>query len=282
MEKTKYDSIFKRLVKNVFFKMLNTEKNAEIVDYEDITSQPVELPKTLDRKADFVFLVTKNAKKSIFQLEIQADNDKNMPNRMLTYLALLNEVYNTQEKGKRKPFMPIRQVVLYLGNLKRDKKLKSKMIFERNFGDTLHKYRIINISEISYEDFLKNKETLVFAILGNFNSLDAVFVIEEIVEISLKFFENITEHNEFLADLVTLATLRQLSEVVKENIEQNPKIMAHNIDFTKTLLFVEGERKGKLADAKEMLLDKLPIAQIVKYTKLTFEQIQKLQDELGL
>ena len=59
MEKTKYDSIFKRLVKNVFFKMLNTEINAEIVDYEDITSQPVELPKTLDRKADFVFLVTK-------------------------------------------------------------------------------------------------------------------------------------------------------------------------------------------------------------------------------
>ena len=163
------------------------------------------------------------------------------------------------------------------------------MIFERNFGDTLHKYKIINISEIFYEEFLKNKETLVFAILGNFNSLDAVSVIDKIVEISLKFFENITERNEFLADLVTLATLRQLSETVKENIEQNPKIMAHNIDFTKTLLFVEGEKKGKLegklegklADAKEMLLDKLPISQIVKYTKLTFEQIQKLQNEIN-
>ena len=57
--------------------------------------------------------------------------------------------------------------------------------------------------------------------------------------------------------------------------------MAHNIDFTQTLLFVEGEKKRKLADAKEMLLDKLPVAQIVKYTKLTFEQIQKLQDEIN-
>lgn len=205
-----------------------------------------------------------------------------MPNRMLTYLALLNEVYNTQEKGKRKPFMPIRQVVLYLGNLKRDKKLKSKMIFERNFGDTLHKYKIINISDISYEEFFKNKETLVFAILGSFNSLDAVSVIDKIVEISLKFFENITEHNEFLADLVTLATLRQLSEVVKEHIEQNPKIMAHNIDFTKTLLFVEGEKKGKLDTGRNMLEKGYTIFQVQDVTGLTFEEIQKLQDELGI
>ena len=61
--------------------------------------------------------------------------------------------------------------------------------------------------------------------------------------------------------------------------------MAHNIDFTKTLLFVEGEKKGKLEgkleDAKEMLLDKLPIAQIIQYTKLTFEQIQELQDKIN-
>ncbi len=57
--------------------------------------------------------------------------------------------------------------------------------------------------------------------------------------------------------------------------------MAHNIDFTKTLLYQEGKLEEKLATAKEMLLDKLPIAQIVKYTKLTFEQIQKLQDELN-
>ncbi len=66
MEKTKYDSIFKRLVKNVFFKLLNTENNENITDYEDITSQPVELPKTLDRKADFVFWVTQKKKKAFF------------------------------------------------------------------------------------------------------------------------------------------------------------------------------------------------------------------------
>ncbi len=57
--------------------------------------------------------------------------------------------------------------------------------------------------------------------------------------------------------------------------------MAHNIDFTKTLLYVEGKLEGKLADAREMLLDKLPISQIVRYTKLTFEQIKKLQDEMN-
>ena len=245
MEKSKFDSIFKRIVKDVFFKMLNTELNSETTEYEDITSQPIELPKTLDRKADFVFLVTENEVKSVFHLEIQTEDDKNMPIRMLTYLALLNEVYNRQEKGETdKIFLRIRQVVLYLGNLERDKKLQSKMICERDFGDTIQKYKIINISQISYEEFLKDKETLVFAILGNFNSLDAVSVIDKIVELSLKFFENITDRNEFLADLLTLASLRELTAVVKENTKQNPKIMADNIDFTKTILFQEGEEEG--------------------------------------
>ena len=281
MEKTKYDSIFKRLVKNVFFKLINTENKAQTIDYEELVSQPIEFPKTLDRKADFVFLVTKNKKKSIFQLEIQTDNDRNMPNRMLTYLALLNEFYNTKEKGKPKPFMEIRQAVLYLGNLKRDKKLKSKMICERNFGDNIYSYKIINISQISYEEFLKDKETLVFAILGNFNSTDIVSVIDEIVAISLKFFEDTIERNEFLADLVTLAELRNLSKTVKENIEQNPKIMSHNIDFTKTLLYVEGKLEGKLEDARKMLEKGYTIFQVQDVTELSFEQIQTLQDQIN-
>ena len=75
--------------------------------------------------------------------------------------------------------MEIRQAVLYLGNLKRDKKLKSKMICKRNFGDNTYLYKIINISQISYKEFLKDRETLVFDILWNFNSLNALTVIKE-------------------------------------------------------------------------------------------------------
>ena len=38
--------------------------------------------------------------------------------------------------------------------------------------------------------------------------------------------------------------MRELTAVVKENTKQNPKIMADNIDFTKTILFQEGEEEG--------------------------------------
>lgn len=65
--------------------------------------------------------------------------------------------------------------------------------------------------------------------------------------------------------------------------------MAHNIDFTKTLLFVEGEKKGKLEgklegrlEAGKVMLEKgYTIFQVQDVTKLTFEQIQKLQDEMN-
>ena len=58
--------------------------------------------------------------------------------------------------------------------------------------------------------------------------------------------------------------------------------MAHNIDFTKTLLYVEGKLEGKLDTGRNMLIKGYTIFQVQDVTGLTFEQIQKLQDELGL
>ncbi len=223
----------------------------------------------------------KEKEKSIFHLEIQTDDDGNMHNRMFTYAALLNETYNKIEKDIVKPFMPIRQAVIYLGHLERDKYLQSKMLFELDFGYYTYQYKIMNISSIPYDEFLKDKETLVFAILGNFQSLDAVLVVDIIVESVLKYVDNIIERNELLIDILMLANLRKLSEVVEKIIKNNPKIMANNIDFTKFPLYLEGKLDGKEEIATTMLQDKMPIEQIMKFTGLTFEQITALQEKMS-
>ncbi len=57
--------------------------------------------------------------------------------------------------------------------------------------------------------------------------------------------------------------------------------MPFDIDYKDTPTWRKATLETKLADAKEMLLDKLPIAQIVKYTKLTLEQVQALEKEIN-
>ena len=62
----------------------------------------VELPKVQERRADLVAWLRN---RSIFHLEIQSTNDRNMPYREGIYCSLLGQNYRC----------PVRQVVLYVG-----------------------------------------------------------------------------------------------------------------------------------------------------------------------
>lgn len=56
--------------------------------------------------------------------------------------------------------------------------------------------------------------------------------------------------------------------------------MPFDIDITQTPTYQEGKLEGKLTTATAMLIDKMPIAQIIKFTGLTLAQINALQAEL--
>ena len=64
-----------------------------------------------------------------------------------------------------------------------------------------------------------------------------------------------------------------------------PTIMPFEIDFRDTPTWKkatqEAELKKELEIAKAMLIDKMPIAQIAKFTGLTLEQIQALEKEIN-
>lgn len=154
------------------------------------------------------------------------------------------------------------------------------MPFEKAFISFTYRYELINISEIDYKDFFGSKNTLIFAILGNFNGNTNVQVISEIVEESMLFFLQKEELAEFLTDLITLSILRKLEKEVRLYCNQLPKIMALNIDITEHPLYQEGELKEKLAIATTMIIDKMPNNQVVKFTGLTLEQVQALQADL--
>ena len=55
--------------------------------------------------------------------------------------------------------------------------------------------------------------------------------------------------------------------------------MFKDIDYTDISIYKEGKLEGKLEAVKAMLLDKLPISQIAKYTGLSIEEIENIAKE---
>lgn len=278
-EKNRFDSVFKDRLRTTFFYLIGEEFNEKIEEYEEISFLPIELPKTIERKADFVLRTKLKEKEALFHLEVQTDEDPTMLNRMVTYLALLNEKF--YDKDKEEPLL-IKQIVLYLG---RNDVIKSEMPRIRDFGYFIYEYKLINISDIPYQKFLENKETIIFAILGNFLGTQNVEVVNEIMEESRKYFANNADFNEFVVDLATLAELRSLAGavVLNYNNHKSNTNMPIDIDITETYFYKQGEQRGKLEEklavAKVMLSDEMPIEQIIKFTGLSLEQIQDLQKD---
>ena len=78
------------------------------------------------------------------------------------------------------------------------------------------------------------------------------------------------------------AILRELENEINILI---PTVMPFEIDFRDTPTWRKATQEAKLEEkfeiAKTMLLDKMPIAQIAKFTGLTLEQIQALEKEIN-
>lgn len=259
-EKHPYDNIFKD---RWTAKALDVLKKQLKEDFSGQAEKPTEFSRKL-YKADFVYLEDKNGQKKVFHLEIQTADDPKMLARMLLYAGFLYDDYG----------VPITQVVLYLGN--------NKTLNKANIGGFNYEYKVIYIKNLSYETFLKSKDTLAFAILGGFGIYSLETVLKDIFKSAEKFLITGKDLLELQQDIEKFSTLRGLEKQVKLLM---PKIMPFDIDITKTPTFQAGELKGKLEEklaiAEALILDGLPLEQVMKFTGLTLLQITTLQLELS-
>ena len=264
---SQFDDVFKERLRKSFLVVIET---VFCQKFDTINEQPIELRKQIKRKADFLFQTVQNGDNSFVHIEVQTRNDPRMLKRMLMYLSLLYDRYN----------LPVKQFVLFLG---KGKNAKSTMITEVDMGLFVYRYQLINISDVSYETFLEHKETLIFAILGNFNGDKDVEVVEKILLKTSKFLTTEEERDEFFADLLILSTLRKLERHVLLQTKK-PNFMPLDIDITKTLTYKEGKLEGKIEEkfevAEMMLVDGMPVAQIQKFTGFSVEQINEIKAKM--
>ncbi len=215
---------------------LNIDNDIKFIDKE--------LKRVEKREADIVALCKIDGKKSILHIEIQNNNDKTMPLRMLRYFV---DIYQKYEN------LPVFQYLIYIG---KDKIGMKNSIITTNMNYT---YNIVDMHKIDCQRLLKldSPDALVLAILCDFKNKDELDIITYILR-RLKELIKDDENRlgKYLLILETFSQNRDLCEKLKEaekmlrNIEYE-KLPSYEIGLEDGL--EKGLEKGKIESAIIMI-----------------------------
>jgi len=230
--------IIKELVKDIAKYILNLDISNKKIDFLD-----KELKRIEKREADIIANVENEF---ILHIEIQNQNDKLMPYRMLRY-------YNDILFATLNQNLPIFQYVIYIG--KEKAKFKTKIKRDKlEFG-----YNLIDMKKIDCNLFLnQNKpEALILAILCDFKDKNPRNIVGFIIDKLIKYSKTIDEFRNYILMLETLSENRNLQEIIKEeemlrevNIDKLPSFQ---IGLEKGILL--GKEKGKIEGKVELLAE---------------------------
>jgi len=164
-ELKRFDPILKEIFSKAAGKLISIATGEKInQELEDITAE-IEFVKSL--RPDMVF----RAGKKIFHIEIQAQQDKDLPERMLIYSLAI------KEKFGQKPV----QIILFVG-----KGNPPPSLFRDEF--TIHKFIVLDMKKINPDEFIKSEkpeEVIVGVLAGKFKDKPEIIkkVKKRIVEI---------------------------------------------------------------------------------------------------
>ena len=197
-----------------FIELLINKKGVKLLD--------TSLPNVKDKRAD---LLVELEDKSIFHLEIQTFNDKNMPIRMLEYYLLIREKFKTTK---------IEQMVLFVGEkLNMPNYIKENRL---NFSYSLKDIKEINCNELINSQDLEDKILAVLCKIEDENRF-----INAIIEEILALDEN--KRKDYIKKLLSLSRYRpKINQKLIVNIKE--RVMPITIDLQNDPYFKEGLQQG--------------------------------------
>ena len=220
-------------------------------------------------------LILEQSKDLVLHLEFQTEPDESMGFRMLDYRV---RVY------RRFPAKTMHQVVIYL------KKTKSALVYQDSFefGETIHRYRVIRLWEESSEVFLKSSGLLPLAVLTQ--GKEPTTRLREVAK-ELDTIENQRVRANLMAATAVFAGLVMKPEMIKTILRSN--IMKESAFYQEILLEgrqegrqegrlegrqegrLEGEREGKLKVGQQLLHLGMSLAQVAQVTGLSEQELQQ-------
>jgi len=255
--------IFKRILVDVATYLFELEiQNAELLETEQ---QRIE-----DRRADLCArVVDKQQRTFILHLEIQNQNQRIMPERMLRYFTDLRLQY---------PGETIVQYLLYIGreSLKMADGIVTKQL--------QYQYTVIDMHRQNYRKFLDTQtpDAVVMAILCDFDGDNNRDVVHKLLRNLIELTQgNQQQLREYVNMLEILASNRNLNLDIQQEYE-----MLH-VEIEKLPSFImgmekgmeKGEKKQAGAIAKQLLALGMTYQQIEQVTGLNRIELQELDQK---
>jgi len=214
-ELKRFDLVLKEIFSRAIGKIISIATGEKIEENLEDINRELKLLKSL--RPDMLF----KAGEKIFHIEIQAQQDKTLPKRMLLYSVGIEEKF-----GKE----PV-QIVLFVGKGK-----PPPSVFRTEFK-TL-KFKVVDFKKIDPDEFLKSDkpEEVVLGILaGKYREKPEVF--KKVVRKISKIVKNEKELLKYMEDISFLGGLF--------DVEIKLEPMPIQIDIRKTLFYKWGEREGE-------------------------------------
>ena len=198
-----------------FIELLTGKKGVKLLD--------TSLPEVKDKRAD---LIVELEDQSIFHLEVQSFNDKNMNLRMLEYYILIMQKYKNDK---------ILQKVLYVGE-------KPLNMPDRVQTDVLNfTYQLVDIRKFNCESLISSKdiEDKILAVLCDIKNENRY--INVIIEEILNLPEN--KRKDYIKKLLSLSRYRKnINEKLLSAIKE--KVMPITINLQDDPYFQQGIQQG--------------------------------------
>jgi len=241
-ELKRFDPILKEIFSKAAGKLISIATGEKINQkLEDITAE-IEFVKSL--RPDMVF----RAGNKIFHIEIQAQQDKDLPERMLIYSLAI------KEKFGQKPI----QIILFVG-----KGNPPPSMFRDEFK--IHKFIVLDMKKINPDEFIKSKkpeEVIVGILAGKFK--DKPEIIEKVKK---RIVEIVKSEEKIIKYIDSISFLAGLFDV---KIEIKP--MPIQVDIRKTFLYKWGREEG----LKEAIL----LGVQIKFGKSKVKEIKTLLEKV--
>jgi len=214
-ELKRFDPILKEIFSKAAGKLISIATGEKInKELEDITAE-IEFVKSL--RPDMVL----KAGDKIFHIEIQAQQDKDLPERMLIYSLAI------KEKFGQKPV----QIILFVG-----KGNPPPPFFKDEF--TIHKFIVLDMKKVAPDVFIKSdkpEEVIIGILAGKFK--DKPQTIKKVKKRTVEIVKNEKEIAKYIDSISFLAGLFDVK------IEVKP--MPIQVDIRKTFLYKWGEEEGE-------------------------------------
>lgn len=255
-----YDKIFREVLKDIFPAVARKVLGIPDGHYKPL---PLDMQYTSEREADQLWeVVPASGQPYILHCEFQSSNDKQMLARMMLYHAFL--FY--QKK------IPIRQYVIFVG------KDQPRMDYQFQSDLVSYSYRLIDIKSFPYQTFLESthSEEVLLAILADHKDESKELIAERIIARLHQLASGKLELSQRALQLVRLALLRNLSEIVFNAIIKMPI----TVDIKEDVLYRLGEEEGKEKTALNMLKKGMSVSLVSEVTELPVERIAQLKQQI--